>query len=465
MFFIKLADYIALIKNKRIAVIGIGVSNTPLIELLLDNGCNVMACDKTERAALGETALRLEQKGAKLHLGENYLKSLDADVIFRTPGMRPDLPELNEAVKRGGILTSEMEAFFDVCPCRIIAVTGSDGKTTTTSIIAALLREEGHQVHVGGNIGTPLLCQADMMHEDDIAVLELSSFQLMTMKKSPNIAVVTNITPNHLDMHRDMAEYVEAKRNILRYQSASDIAILNLDNDLTRGFAEGVRGETLFFSRQRRVDNGVFLEDGAIYEAVGGKVEKLMDAEQILLPGVHNIENYMAAFAAMRGLVRRETCVSVAGTFKGVAHRIELVRTLNGVRYYNDSIASSPTRTIAGLKSFDQKVILIAGGKDKGVPFDDLGPAAMAHVKTLVVTGVTAQKIKTAVLNAPGYDGSPEIIEEPDFAQAVFAAHRAAKAGDIVLLSPACTSFDRFKNFEERGNTFKDIINGLEQNT
>lgn len=465
MFSIKLADYIALIKNKRIAVIGIGVSNTPLIELLLDNGCDVTACDKTERAELGDLALRLERKGAKLRLGENYLKLLDADIIFRTPGMRPDLPELNEAVKRGGILTSEMEAFFDVCPCRIIAVTGSDGKTTTTSIIAALLREEGLRVHVGGNIGTPLLCQADTMQKDDIAVLELSSFQLMTMKKSPSVAVVTNITPNHLDMHRDMAEYVEAKRNILRYQSASDTAVLNLDNDLTRGFAEGVMGETLFFSRKSRVDSGVFLEDGAIYEAAGGKTEKLMDAAQILLPGVHNIENYMAAFAAVHGLVRRETCFRVAGTFKGVAHRIELVRTLNGVRYYNDSIASSPTRTIAGLTSFDQKVILIAGGKDKGVPFDELGPAATAYVKTLVVTGMTASKIKTAVLNAPGYDGSPEIIEEPDFTKAVLTAHRAAKAGDIVLLSPACTSFDRFKNFEERGNTFKDIINGLEQNT
>lgn len=465
MIFITLADYISSIKTKRIAVIGIGVSNTPLIELLLNNGCDVTACDKTERAVLGDAALLLERKGVKLYLGENYLKSLDADVIFRTPGMRPDLPELKEAVNRGCVLTSEMEVFFDVCPCNIIAVTGSDGKTTTTSIIAMLLRGDGHKVHIGGNIGTPLLCQADTMNREDIAVLELSSFQLMTIKKSPSVAVVTNVTPNHLDMHRDMSEYVEAKRNILRYQSAEDKAILNLDNEITRGFAQGAKGKTLLFSRKNRVDDGVLLEGGILYEAAGGKIEKLMDAAQILLPGVHNIENYMAAFAATRGFVRRETCVSVAETFGGVAHRIELVRTLNDIRYYNDSIASSPTRTIAGLRSFNQKVILIIGGKDKGVPFDDLGPAVIEHVKTLLVTGMTAQTIKTAVLNTPGYAGSPEIIEEPDFTEAVLTAHRVAKAGDIVLLSPACTSFDRFRNFEERGNAFKDIINGLEQNT
>ena len=458
----KLADYIRTIRNKKIVVIGIGVSNTPLIELLLDGGCDVTACDKSERARLGGLATRFEERGVKLRLGEDYLKELRADIIFRTPGMRPDLPELTAAAKNGAELTSEMEVFFDVCPSRIIAVTGSDGKTTTTSIIAELLRASGYTVHVGGNIGTPLLNQADRMHPDDFVVLELSSFQLMTMKKSPPAAVVTNITPNHLDMHLDMDEYVEAKRNIIRYQSPSDTVVLNFDNDITRAFAETARGNVLLFSLKNRIKNGVYLEGETIYNASDGKTEPLLDTSRIFLPGVHNIENYMAAFAATRGLVDRTVCLKVAETFKGVAHRIELVRTLNGVRYYNDSIASSPTRTIAGLRSFKQKVILIAGGKDKGVPFDALGPEVIDHVKTLVLTGLTAGRLRDTVENAPGYAGNPEIIEKEDFTEAVLEANARAESGDIVLLSPACTSYDRFKNFEERGNTFKQLVNGLE---
>ena len=458
----KLAEYVHSIRNKKIAVIGIGVSNTPLIELLLDGGCDVTACDKSERARLGGLAARLEEQGATLKLGADYLSALDADIIFRTPGMRPDLQELKEAISKGAVLTSEMEVFFDVCPCRMIAVTGSDGKTTTTSIITELLRESGYTVHVGGNIGTPLLNQADDMAPDDFAVLELSSFQLMTMKRSPSVAVVTNLTPNHLDMHLDMTEYVESKRNILRYQTAGDTAVLNFDNGITHSFADTAKANVLFFSLKDCVPDGVFLDGDMIYTASGGSAEPLIETSRIFLPGIHNVENYMAAFTATRGLVDRDTCIKVAETFKGVAHRIELVRTLGGVRYYNDSIASSPTRTIAGLRSFKQKVILIAGGKDKGVPFDALGPEVIEHVKTLVVTGLTSGKIRDAVINAPGYTGSPQILEIEDFAEAVLAAHQAAESGDIVLLSPACTSFDRFKNFEERGNTFKQIVNGLE---
>jgi UDP-N-acetylmuramoylalanine--D-glutamate ligase len=459
---LKLADYVQSVKNKKVAVIGIGVSNTPLIELLLDGGVAVTACDKSERAKLGATADALEKKGACLHLGPDYLKGLDADIIFRTPGMRPDLPELKEAVGRGAVLTSEMEVFFDVCPCRIIAVTGSDGKTTTTTIISKLLAAEGYTVHLGGNIGMPLLARADEMTPADIAVLELSSFQLMTMKKSPWVSVVTNLAPNHLDMHRDMDEYVEAKRNILRYQNSTDIAVLNLDYEITRGFADYTKGEVRFFSRKSSVEDGVYMDGGTIYDASDGKTVPIMEASDILLRGVHNAENYMAAFAALRGLVKYETYRRIAGEFGGVEHRSQLVRTLRGVRYYNDSIASSPTRTIAGLRAFDRKVILIAGGKDKGVPFDVLGPEIVEHVKTLVLTGMTAEKIKAAVLSAPGYNGSPEIIEMSDFEEAVLTAHKLAEDGDIVTLSPASTAFDKFKNFEERGNTFKEIVNRLE---
>jgi UDP-N-acetylmuramoylalanine--D-glutamate ligase len=457
-----LSDYLARLKGKRIAVLGVGVSNTPLIELLLKAGCDVTACDRGTREALGERAERLERLGAKLRLGEDYLKELDADVIFRTPGMRPDLPEIAAAVSRGAVLTSEMEAFFEVCPCPIVAVTGSDGKTTTTTIISEFLRAAGHTVHLGGNIGTPLLDRAGEMNPGDIAVLELSSFQLMTMKKSPHIAAVTNISPNHLDVHRDMDEYVEAKRNILRYQTAGDVAVLNADCQVARSFAGGAKGAVRFFSRKGPVENGVYTDGETIFEASGGEVRPVMPVKKIRLRGEHNLENYLAAIAAVSGLAPREAIEAVAEAFGGVAHRCELVRTLRGVEYYNDSIASSPSRTIAGLRAFGKKVILIAGGKDKGIDYDALGPEIIRSVKTLVLTGMTAGKIRFAVENAPGYNGAPEIIEKEDFREAVLAAHEMAREGDIVVLSPASTSFDKFRNFEERGNYFKQIVSELE---
>ena len=457
-----LSQYIEGIKDKKIAVVGIGISNTPLIKLLAGEGCRVTACDRRSREALGGTAEELEALGAELKLGDGYLDGLDADLIFRTPGMRPDVPQIAEAVSRGAVLTSEMEAFFDVCPCEMIAVTGSDGKTTTTTLISELLKAQGYTVHLGGNIGTPLLCRADEMSPSDYAVVELSSFQLMTMKKSPRTAVVTNVAPNHLDIHRDMEEYVDAKRNVFRNQGPDGLAVFNLDNDITRGFAEEANGRVALFSRRQPVDNGVYCHDGVIYDVREGKAEPVLRTDGIKIPGVHNIENYMAAYAAVRDIVTPETLRSVAGSFGGVEHRIELVRELRGVRYYNDSIASSPSRTTAGLRSFTQKVILIAGGKDKGVPFDSLGPEIIEHVKKLVLTGLTADKIRNAVENTPGYSGEPEIFTVPDFRDAVVRASELAEDGDIVILSPACTSFDRFRNFEERGNFFKDIVKGLE---
>jgi len=460
------SEYVDSLRGKRVAVVGAGISNTPLIEALLAAGIDTTVCDKRTRDELGEPAGVFERRGAKLCLGERYLDALtddlQADVIFRTPGMMPSNPALLTAAERGAVLTSEMEVFFEVCPCKVIGVTGSDGKTTTTSIIAEILKNEGRTVHVGGNIGTPLLTKADKMSADDIAVLELSSFQLITMSKSPDVAVVTNLSPNHLDIHKDMEEYTEAKRNIFMYQSQTARAVFNLDNEYTRMYADSAPGQVLFFSRREHVRNGVFLDGGIIYEATDGKAEAVMQAGEILLPGIHNVENYMAAFAAVRGLAGRDAMIQTANTFRGVQHRIELVRTHRGVRYYNDSIASSPTRTIAGLRAFDQKVILIAGGKDKGIGFGELGAEVVSRVKTLVLTGFTAERIRAAVGNSQRYAGAPEIIMCDGFREAVIAASEAAQEGDIVLLSPACTSFDMFRNFEERGDTFKEIVNGLE---
>ena len=459
-----LRDYIESLRHKTVAVIGIGVSNTPLLELLLAEGIRVTACDKRSREQMGEQAEHLEQLGCELHLGADYLKDLDADVIFRTPGLRPDVPEIAACVDRGAVLTSEMEVFFEVCPCTIIAVTGSDGKTTTTTIIAELLKAAGKRVWVGGNIGHPLLCEADGMLDTDYAVLELSSFQLMTMKHSPHIAVVTNLAPNHLDVHRDMAEYVAAKENIFRHQSGEDVAVFNADNDITAEQSRRAPGRARLFSRQDEVADGVFLRGEDIVCRSGGHERVIMTTGDIKIPGVHNVENYMAAIAAVDGLVPDEVIRDFAREFGGVEHRIELVRTYRGVRYYNDSIASSPSRTIAGLRSFHEKVILIAGGYDKHIPFDVLGPEIVEHVKLLVLCGATADKIRAAVENAPGYEpGKPEIRDVTPFTAAVEAARDQAQPGDVVTLSPACAAFDQFKNFAERGKFFKSIVNGWQE--
>lgn len=462
----KFEEYLSSFRGKTVAVIGIGVSNRPLIELLLSRGVAVTACDKKDREALGTLAEELEGKGCRLRLGPDYLKDLTEDVIFRTPGMRFDLPELTAAVERGSVLTSEMEAFFEVCPCPIIAVTGSDGKTTTTTIIAELLRAAGKTVHLGGNIGHPLLAETGGMREEDLAVLELSSFQLMTMTRSPHIAVITNLSPNHLDVHRDYAEYIAAKENIYTHQSAGDVAIFNRDNEVTHLFFSKAKGEVRGFSRRESVERGIFLapDSSGAGEAIWATNDQgrrmVLPIAGIKLPGVHNVENYMAAIAAVDGLVPDRVIRGFAGSFGGVEHRIELVRELDGVRYYNDSIASSPNRTIAGLNAFPEKVILIAGGKDKGISYDSLGPVVNEHVKLLILCGATAGVIRASVEQAENYGGL-EIADVEDYHQAVSLARSRAKAGDVIILSPASTSFDRFTNFMERGKVFKEIVNGL----
>ena len=455
-----LKGYFSSLKGKKVAVIGLGVSNKPLVEGLLDAGVSVLVCDKRKREDFNGFIEGLERRGMTATLGPGYLDHLEgADVIFRTPGLRPDVPQIARAVEAGAELTSEMEAFLNLCPCRIIAVTGSDGKTTTTTIISGLLKAAGYRTFVGGNIGCPLLCQVDDIRPDDMVVLELSSFQLMTVKQSPSIAVVTNLAPNHLDVHKDMEEYVAAKRNIFAYQDGCDRLVLNADNEITAGFAGEAGGEVTLFCRKQTLDGGVYLRDKTV--VCGGR--PVLNTDDIILPGLHNLENYMAAIAAVDGLVPDEVVREFARTFGGVAHRIELVRELGGVRYYNDSIASSPSRTIAGLRSFPQKVILIAGGYDKHIPYDVLGLEIIRSVKILLLTGDTAEKIKAATLAAPDYaPGAPEVIDCADLKEAVERAHCLAQKGDVVIMSPASASFDRFKNFEERGNVFKELVNALE---
>ncbi len=451
------------ILNKRVSVIGIGVSNIPLIRMLVSFGAKVWAHDKREKEQLGEIYDEFLALGVNFVLGEDYLKKIPEDIeyIFKTPGIRYDIPEILERIENGAKLSSEMDLFFDLCPAPIIAVTGSDGKTTTTTLISELLKKEGYPCHLGGNIGMPLVDKTEKMKETDKVVLELSSFQLHTIKKSPKIAVITNVTPNHLDWHTDLIEYETAKKNIFLNQNNDDITILNYDNEVTRNFAKET-DNYIFFSRKHSLDDGICLIENNIVLKENGKVkETILDINKIRIPGMHNVENYMAAIAATLGMVSKETIKYVAENFGGVPHRIEFVREIDGVKYYNDSIASTPARTTAGLISFENaNIVLIAGGYDKKIPFDGFGKVLNERVKKVVLVGATSEKIEADILKSDNYNDLP-IYKMNNFKEAVYKAKEVAEKGDVVILSPACASFDMFKNFEERGNVFKDIVNNL----
>jgi len=444
MRFKNLADVTEQLSNKTVTVLGVGVSNLPLVTFLLEHG--VTKITLRDKNPSPEAVALAEANNLPMISGDDYLNNLTEDVIFRSPGIMPTSLEIVNATARGAELTSEMELFFDLCPAKIIGITGSDGKTTTTTLIYEILKKAGYTCHLGGNIGNPLLPELSQIKEDHLVIVELSSFQLMTMQKSADIAVVTNLAPNHLDKHTDMAEYVEAKTNLFRH--GSKITVFNLENDITKEF---IGENSLSFSLKQPVKNGAYLQGDAVY--FNGK--EVMKTEDILLPGIHNVDNYLAATCAVSPLCDLAYVKQVAKEFGGVEHRIEFVRELNGIRFYNDSIASSPSRAIAGLHSFDQKIIVIAGGSDKNIPFDSYAKEVVDRVKHLVVMGHTKDKIKSAVLNE-----NPEfpISVAENLEDAVHKAYAQAEAGDVVMLSPACASFDFFKNFMERGRLFKDFV-------
>ena len=439
----RLQEYLQDLDQKEIAVLGYGVSNRPLVRCLTDAGLKVTVRDKGQLPDI---------PGAKTVCGEAYLDGLTEDVIFRTPGIRPDKIKK----KPGAVLTSEMEAFFDLCPCPIFAVTGSDGKTTTTTLISELLKAAGRRVWLGGNIGHPLLADSPEMAADDAAVLELSSFQLMTLSGRARVAVVTNVRPNHLDWHTGLDEYAEAKKHVFLGQTADDLLVLNADDPGAAAFAPDAPGRVRFFSMVTPQPEGAYFDGETVYF----HGEAILRREELRLPGLHNVENFMAAMCAVYELVGKDVCRRVAAEFPGVAHRLEPVRSLNGVAYINDSIASSPSRTAAGLKALaGRSLILIAGGYDKHIPYDELGQVICRDVRVLVLCGATAEKIRMSVLASPGKH--PEIVDTGDFAEAVRLSAALAQPGETVLLSPASASFDQFKNFEERGNRFKELVNAL----
>jgi UDP-N-acetylmuramoylalanine--D-glutamate ligase len=453
------SEFKQFIYEKKVAVVGIGVSNIPLIYFLLDLGAVVSAFDKKDEESLGDIAKSFRDRGVQLVLGDDYLEHLSGyDVIFKTPSMRIDCDALVKALAEGTYITSEMQEFVKYCPGKVYGVTGSDGKTTTTTLIYTMLKEQGYNTWVGGNIGTPLFAQIEEIKPEDKVVLELSSFQLMTMDVSPEVAIVTNLTPNHLDVHKDMEEYIDAKKNILTFQDNNSLLVLNKENVITNAFGQEARGNVVFFSSKQSLEGGASFQDGTLY--LYG--EEVCRKDDIIIKGMHNVENYLAAFLAVRGEVSVEVMRKVALTFTGVEHRNQLVREVEGVKYYNDSIGSSPTRTLATISVFEKPVILIAGGYDKQIPFEPLAEEGYSKIKALVLLGVTKNKIKVAFdkvmeeksLHIPIYITAS--LEE-----AVNKSKEIAEEGDYVVLSPACASFDMFTNFEVRGNKFKEIVNKL----
>lgn len=451
-------------RQKKVAFIGTGVSHTELITLFREKGIAVTVCDKRSAEQFQEVYDKLSALGVQFLLGEAYLDALtEFDVIFRTPGMYFNNPALTRAREAGVVVTSEMEVFFDLCPCKIYAVTGSDGKSTSTTLIAEILAASGKTVHKGGNIGRALLPVIETIKEEDVAVVELSSFQLISMRKSPDVALITNITPNHLDVHGTMEEYTECKINLIAHQNAFSRTVLNLDNEGTKALAPLVRGRLNWFTRREVPERGTFLrEDGMLCYTEKGEVTPVVQMEDIRIPGMHNVENFLGVIAALWGDVQIPEIVKVAREFGGVEHRIEFVREVGGVKWYNDSIATSPTRVLAGLRSFSQRIIVLAGGYDKKIPFEPMAETVCERVKLLILTGVTAEKIEKAVTSAPNYD--PEkirILHAETMEEAVEIAYREAKNGDIVTLSPACASFDRYPNFEARGHHFKRLVKEL----
>jgi len=445
--------------DREVAVVGIGVSNLSLINYLLGHGARVFAMDRKTREELGQTAATLEAKGVTLRLGPGYLDELHRyELVFLTPGMKKDLPEVERARESGARIDSEMGLFLSLCRGRTVAVTGSAGKTTTTTLTGEMLKASGRNVFVGGNIGTPLIEHLDEITEQDVVVLELSSFQLELTKVSPQVAGITNIGVDHLDVHGSVEAYRDAKKNIFRFQRPEDITALNADNEITRALAPECPGRVLFFSRQSQLDQGAFLKDDRLYVHLDGREHVLCKASEVGIHGPHNLENaLLASLLSISAGADADAVSSVLVSFKGVEHRLETVCECDGVRYVNDSIATSPVRAIAALRALPAPILLIAGGYDKGLSYTDYARAMRGKVRMLFTLGKTADKIERAVREELGDDAMP-IQRVDSLEQAVMRAHEEARVGDTVLLSPASASYDMFRNFEERGQRFKQLV-------
>ena len=462
----KLENFNKDIKGKRIAIIGIGTSNIPLIDYFYEHGAKAYIFDNREEDKIDANVLnKIKEYKMISYFGKDNLKNLkNFDYIFRSPSCRPDTKEIAEEVNRGAILTSEIEKVLELTPSTVIGVTGSDGKTTTTTLIYNILKNAGYKCFLGGNIGTPLFTQIGEMRKEDFVVLELSSFQLMNMKISPKIAVVTNISPNHLNVHKDYQEYIDSKKNIFLHQNEDGLLIINYDNEITREFKKDANGKVIYFSHKEVLNNGVSFDesDRTIKLCNNGVRKHLIMQKNMKLRGEHNCENACAAIAATLELAPEDVIIDTIKNFGGVTHRLEFVRKINGIDWYNDSIGTSPTRTIAGLNSFDEKIVLIAGGYDKHLDYTPIAEPIVKNVSKLILMGATAPKIEKAVRDELEKENKTmPIYNCKTLEEVVNKAKEVAEKGEIVLFSPASASFDLFKNFEDRGNKFKEIVNKI----
>lgn len=457
----KLEEFNEYIKYRKVAVIGLGVSNIPLIDYLYIHKANVTVFDDRTIDELPQDIItKITNYGFAFSFGEKSLNKLhNFDLIFRSPSCLPTKPELEAESQRGAIITTEIELLMKMCPSKIIGITGSDGKTTTTSLVNSILQKAGYKTFLGGNIGTPLFTKLDEMTPEDIVVLELSSFQLMGMEISPQIAAITNITPNHLNIHKDYEEYIEAKKNIFKNQDENGILVLNYDNEITKNCSKEANGKVVFFSSKEKLDNGYIVDDDIVKEC-NDKIRKhIIATDDIVLRGKHNLENIATALAITSTLVDIDVAIEAIKEFKPVPHRIEFVKEIDGVKWYNDSASSSPTRTLSGINAFKEDIVLIAGGYDKNLDYTPLAKPILQKVKTLILIGQTANKIFDAVKNEMDEQNKEVKIYMADsLEQATEIAKKHAHPGQVVLFSPASASFDMFKNFADRGNKFKEIV-------
>ena len=459
----KLEKFEKTLSNQKIAVIGLGVSNIPLIDYLFNNHADVSVFDDREEEKLSKEVIsKIKSYGFKQYLGAGNLENLQGfDLIFRSPSCLPTKPELVEETNRGAIVTTEIEQLMKLAPCKIIGITGSDGKTTTTTLTAEVLKKAGYTVYVGGNIGIPLFTKLNEINPEDIIVLELSSFQLMNMQISPDIAAITNITPNHLNVHKDYQEYIDAKKNIFKYQNENGILVLNADNEITNSCKDEANGKVIMFSSKQKLENGFIVdEDGIIKECNDGIRRHILDTKDMKLKGMHNFQNACTVLALTKGLVDTDDAAETIKEFSGVSHRQEYVRTVDGVEWYNDSASTSPTRGISALNAFrDRKIVLIAGGADKNLDYTPIGKPIVDNVKCLILIGQTANKIYEAVKKELEHQHRKMDIHMCEtFEQSMELAKRIAKPGQIVLFSPASTSFDMFKDMYDRGDKFKEEV-------
>jgi UDP-N-acetylmuramoylalanine--D-glutamate ligase len=454
------------LRNKSVALLGYGVENKALLPYLQEQGAIITICDKNEE-------LTDLPDGIATRLGESYLDSLtDFDIVFRSPGL-PYLSKPIQAGRQAGVVVnSQTKLFLEECPAQIIGVTGTKGKGTTSSLIHAMLTaaaEKGKlpgKTYIAGNIGTPPVGLLGQLTAEDWVVLEMSSFQLQDVTISPTIAVVLNVTIDHLDHHRDEAEYISAKKNIARYQKPTDSLVVNLDSLTSTLFADESPAHTYFYSRQKSVDDGAFVErelgdDRIVLRLPGWGEQVVCQAKEVKLVGEYNLENVTAAItaAALAG-ADMESIREGATTFTGLAHRLQFVAEVDGVSYYDDSKATTPDSTAAAVLAFQQPLVLIVGGSSKGADFTELVQAIVGSSATTVICiGQEGKRIQEMLMD---YQAPQEIIEGgQSMTEIVAQAQAAAQSGGVVLLSPAAASFDMFANAEDRGNQFQTAVKSL----